>query len=147
MDVHRLPKKIARLIALTVVVLPGGCDVANCIIDRYPQFSSDSLAVATVNQEYEASLEVDIHSSIEDSDYNYSVGLEGRLPPGLSLQTSGRDVFFTGTPTELGDFSFTLKLYAEPRDSGFGFNFDDQASDLCDDESSQNFVISVVQGY
>ncbi len=73
--------------------------------------------------------------------------MEGRLPPGLSLQTSGQDVFFTGTPTQLGDFSFTLTLYVEPSDSGYGFNFDDRASDLCDDEVSQEFVISVEQGF
>ena len=147
MYVRHLLKKTIRPIAFTVVVLLGGCDAADCIIDRHPQFSSDSLPVATVNQEYEAALQVDIHSSNQDDEYSYSVRLEGRLPPGLSLQTSGRDVFFTGTPTELGDFSFTLNLYAEPRDSGYGFNFDDQASDLCDDEISQEFVISVEQGF
>lgn len=147
MDVHHLLMKISRPIALTGVVLLSSCDIAECIIDRYPQFSSKSLPVATVNQEYEATLQVDIHSSNQDDEYNYSVGLEGRLPPGLSLQTSGRDVLFTGTPTALGDFSFTLNLYAEPRDSGYGFNFDDQASDLCDDRISQEFVISVEQGF
>ena len=149
MDVDRRLSKLNKSVVFAVVILLGGCDDINCIVDTYPQFSRDSLAVATLNQEYEDTLQVDIHSSIDDDDYDYRVTLEGRLPPGLSLQTSSsnRKVFFTGTPTQLGNFTFTLHLFAEPGNPGLGFNFGDQAPDLCDGETSQEFAISVVQGF
>lgn len=147
MDVGRLLSKMDKSVMVAVVLLLGGCDALDCIVDTHPQFSRDSLAVATLNQEYEDTLQVDINNSVDDDDYDYRVVLEGRLPPGLSLQTSSRRVSFTGTPTQLGNYSFTLNLYAAPGNPGLGFNFGDQAPDLCEGETSQEFEISVVQGF
>ena len=129
---------------LVFSLLVTGCDALDCVVNDHPEFSKNSLAEATLNQVYEDSIRASISNSIEDSDYNYTFNLEGDLPAGIAVETSAREIAFTGTPTVLGEFPLRLSVFANARLTS---DPDDAPSRLCSDTESREMVLSVVQGF
>ena len=132
-----------RISLLLCSLLITGCDAVNCIINNHPEFSKNSVNTATLNQEYEDSIRASISNSYEDIEYSYSFDLIGELPPGISYAVSGRNVTFTGTPTEIGEFPFKLSVTATITSS---YPSEDDPDELCSDIESREMVLSVVQG-
>jgi len=136
--------KLIKLTLLTCSLTISGCDAVNCIVNNHPEFSKNSLSNATLNQVFEDAIRVSISNSYMDSEYNYTFHLEGDLPQGITYGTSAREITFSGTPTELGDFPVQLSVVAVARTT---FDIDDEPEGLCSDTESRDMVFSVIQGF
>ena len=135
-----------RITILICSLIVSGCDAANCIVNTHPEFSKNSLRNGTLNQVFEDIIKVSISNSYEDDDYDFTFNLEGDLPSGISYETSPRQITFSGTPTELGDFALQLSVVATARSIGT-IQDPEMASELCSDNESRDMVLSVVQGF
>jgi len=136
-------KYILILFILFITVYLSSCEVVlNCLFDNEPEFETDSLPTAIVNQEYSAN----IYASVRDirsgdvpdycyNDYEFTLE-EGHLPDGLKLTElySTNAVRIEGTPTELGEYKFKLEVYVY-------VNYD--CDDLCTNYAYRDYVITV----
>ncbi len=138
---------LSRITLFACLLFLVGCDALNCVINNHPEFSQTSLTEARLNQVYEASIRASISNSIEDSKYDYEITLAGDLPPGIEYETNGRDITFSGTPTELGDFPITLSVVAEEKFFGPNVPEDTEPEALCSDTETRDMVLRVVQGF
>lgn len=107
----------------------GGCDtVLDCIDNDGPRFPSTLLESPVLNQVYSETVRVSINNEPRDDSFIYNFNISGALPAGLTTGSSGRDFIFSGTPTELGTFEFTLFVEIDERfqnaDSGLCFYSD-----------------------
>ncbi len=136
-----------RTLFIISLLLLSGCDAVNCIINNHPEFSKTSLNPATLNQVYEDTITASISNSIEDSKYNYDISLKGELPAGISYRTSGPEITFSGTPTELGEFPISLTVTATAKFLGPNFPDDNEPEALCNNTEVREMVFSVVQGF
>ena len=76
------------------------------IADNQPSYSltvkNESLSSGTVNKSYAETLKAELTGAELPASWSYT----GTLPPGLTLNTSGT---ITGTPTQAGEYTFTVK--------------------------------------
>ena len=138
---------LSRITLIVCLLLLVGCDAVNCVINNHPEFSQTSLSEARLNQEYEESIRASISNSIEDSKYDYEFTLVGELPAGLEYETNGRDLTFSGTPMELGDFPISISVTAEAKFFGPNVPDDTEPEPLCNDTETREMLIRVVQGF
>ena len=135
------------LTIVTQLLLLSGCNALDCVINNHPEFSKTSVNQARLNQTFKDSIKASISNSLEDRKFNYAISLTGDLPDGISYQSSGSEITFAGTPTELGEFPFTLQVIAEPKFLGSNSPEDSAPEALCSDTETINMVFSVVQGF
>jgi len=121
----------------------SGCDVLwdaaiDCIDNDKPVLSPGVLPNPILNQVYEGRVHVGIRNEPYDDRFNYRFRLSGSFPPGMQTEAVKRDFFISGTPTELGDYTFTVQVTVE--DEYFG---DDSTSGLCStiDRQTYNWTI------
>ena len=135
---------LAPFLALTLCACDALIDTAlDCIDSDGPEFDKKSLATPILNQEYNDKVTVSIRNEPRDNRFNYTFSHQGELPQGLeaNYQTGGsRDVFFTGTPTELGTFQYSLFVSVEEPGVPDDFN-----SGLCYRNNSITYELTVAQ--
>ena len=130
----------AGLGMLALMVLTG-CDVLldgalDCLDSDGPRFNKSVLTSPVLNQVYDDSVGVYVDNEPFDNRFDYRIELTGTLPPGINHTVVGRDVYFTGTAIEMGEFDF--RLYVEIDDGADSFE-----SGLCYRTRSQNFTLNV----
>lgn len=134
--------RITSLIIFSLVL--SGCEAIDCIVNNHPEFSKTNVRTATLNQVFEDTIMVSISNSYMDNDYWHTFEVEGELPPGISYESTVREITFSGTPTTLGDYPFRLSVFSEAR----SLNFDEDAPEsLCSDTKSKDMIFSVIQGF
>jgi len=136
-----------RITVFTCLLLLCGCDAVNCIVNNHPEFSKNSLRNATLNQVFEDTIRVSISNSFEDNQYSYTFNLDGVLPQGISYESSRREITFSGTPTELGEFPVQLSVVAEIPPLNIYESLSDEPEDLCSNTETVDMVFSVLQGF
>jgi len=109
------PKLKIPLLACVLVL--SGCEAFDCIVNNHPEFSAINVRTATLNQVFEDTIKVSISNSYMDNDYWHTFELEGELPPGISYETTVREITFSGTPTKIGDYPFRLTVISQSRDT------------------------------
>lgn len=125
-----------KLLLLLPLLLLAGCDDdALCFDSGQPEFSSNALPEAILNQAYDASLRMSIAGDPNDDAYAYAVTTRGALPDGLLVFASGRDIAIIGTPTATGTFNFSLTMQVTDPFS--------TQEDLCFDSVTRNFRMVV----
>lgn len=94
--------------ALLACMLPGCHEhVADCLDGDGPEFSTDNLPNAVLNQQYEARIRVQIENEPFDDLFFYDFDYEqSELPEGLRFMQydAERYLYIEGTPTESGRF-------------------------------------------
>lgn len=118
--IRRKDLTLSATLLLTSVL--GGCgplvDLAlDCIDDDQPELSPGTLPNPVLNQEYDATIHVGIRNEPYDDRFRYRFTLTGDLPMGLQTEAVGRDLQLFGTPIELGDFRFTVRVEVESRNT------------------------------
>lgn len=132
----RLMSLVATVILTTQLI---ACDAAlDCLDSDGPQFDNDTIEFATLNQVYTGRIRASINNEPQDDRFTYSFKFTGQLPPGVETTAQGRDFIITGTPTELGTFTFRLFVEIEDR-----VGVDE--SGLCFTSHSQDFQLTVQQ--
>jgi hypothetical protein len=152
------------LLILLSTGLLTSCDILldqalDCIDDDRPVFDLSVLPQAILNQEYDTTVTASIKREANDDWYNYAFKIEGDLPHGILMSSDrgSRYALFSGTPTELGEFGFLLKVIVTEPDSYFDYEqsdsfydydqsgqFDD-GDDLCHNRFERRYSIQVVQ--
>jgi len=97
---------LAALLALALIP-SGGCGVINC---KDFEILQENLRDATVGTAYEAQLTatspcVWFEEGVDDQFVQWTV-VEGEPPPGITLDMDG---LLSGTPTEAGLYTFTIR--------------------------------------
>jgi len=104
---------------LTAVLLSSfslsGCDALfdhaiDCIDNDGPVLNPSVLPNPILNQVYDERVLASIKNEPNDNRFKYEFSLLGTLPEGMQSETGGREIRLFGTPTELGDFNFTIDV-------------------------------------
>jgi hypothetical protein len=106
-----LPRTLALLLGTALVVLPG-CG-RSPTAPRPPQFAelaitTASLPAGVLGEAYAAA----VHAAGGDGAYEWTI-VEGELPPGMAVtgdDLSTDDALITGTPEEIGSWSFVVRV-------------------------------------
>jgi len=137
-----------RLLILVPTLLLCACDALldtalDCIDSDGPEFDKKFLATPILNQEYNEKVTVSIKNEPYDDRFEYTFSHQGELPRGMQAdyQIDGsREVFFSGTPTELGTFKYTL--FVSVSEPGISDNFN---SGLCYHNRSISYDLTVTE--
>ena len=132
--------KSATAIGITAsALLLAGCDqlidlAFDCIDRDGPEFNKTLLISPVLNQVYSETITVSIENEPQDDRFDYDFAISGQLPAGLQTQELGRQLIFSGTATELGDFQIQVSVEVSHRngnlDSGLCFTTESQAYQL-----------------
>jgi len=126
-------------VVLSVVVL-SGCDaVLDCLDNDGPVFSTNRLEPAILNQVYSQTIKASVENEPFDGRFEYDFDVNnGSLPAGITWRESGREITFSGTPTELGTYTIDINVEVDdglnPADSG-----------LCYRTRTRGFILLVEQ--
>ncbi|MDX1694722.1 MAG: hypothetical protein R3208_13230 [Ketobacteraceae bacterium] len=132
MGMHRL------WLVVMASLLVSSCRVhlGDCLDGDGPEFTTDNLPNAVLNQEYEARVRVQVDNEPFDDRLSYEFDYEqGELPQGLRFTQFGdeRYLYIEGTPTESGSFRFDVTV----RVSG--------SVDLCHYRESETYRLLVTE--
>lgn len=121
----------------------GGCDyffdaAIDCIDNDRPILSPNILPNPTLNQTYSGLIQVSIRNEPRDDNFDYLFTTLGDLPEGIQIESSGRDFRLFGTPIELGDFNFSVRV--QVRGTPGSFN---DTSGLCSTVDTNNYQWSI----
>lgn len=139
-------KKLLSLLLLLILVSMNSCqDVLECIINRHPELSNNTLPPAEVDQFYSEIITAEIKNEPSDNSYNYYFSIDGALPRGMEYYIDYRTIIIEGTPLVSGTYKFTVRLsveqvdnYAEECESGLN-----DCDGLCKESTSKVYSILV----
>lgn len=129
-------------VGLSAIVLSGCENPFDCIIDDRPVLNTENLTQPVLNQVYESSISVSIKNNSFDDDYDYRWTLDGQLPPGIDYNNNHRSLRFSGTPTSLGDYPYSVSVSVSS-DNYWQDNDSVNASDLCRQNVKREFNMTV----
>lgn len=139
-------KKIFPLFMLLAIVSLYSCqDVLECIINRHPELSNDSLSSAQVNQFYSETITAQIKNEPSDDSYNYYFSIDGALPRGIDYYIDYRNIIIEGTPLVSGTYNFTVMLSVEQA-YNYAEDCENSLNDcdgLCEESTSKAYKIVV----
>lgn len=116
--------QLTKAVIVFIAAALGGCDaVIDCLDNDGPVFSTNRLEPATLNQVYEQTITASVENEPSDGRFDYEFDVNnGSLPEGVTWRQSGRQIVFSGTPTELGSFTIDINVEVDdglnPADSG-----------------------------
>jgi len=97
-------------------------EINECIFKIAPKLPDKTLSQGRLGTPYNESISAYIKNA-DDGSYDYRFSIEGNLPPGIQYQSDGRLLELTGTPTQVGSFSFKVKVTLPNVISGVGDGF------------------------
>lgn len=105
----------STMIVLLLSTALTGCEqlldyAIDCIDNDKPELSPATLPNPILNQEYFENIHVGIRNEPFDDNFAYAFTVSGNFPAGLQTESVGRDLRVFGTPIELGDFQFDVKV-------------------------------------
>lgn len=134
-----LPRYAILLVSLTLTACDQLSDWAiDCLDDDQPELAPTSLPNPILNQEYSETIVASIRNEPYDDSFSYTFQLLGSIPKGLQTETVRRELRIFGTPTELGDFNFSITV--EVTDGGRGTS---NISGLCSTIDTEKYEWSV----
>lgn len=145
-----LKNKLNIVILVSTLFFVSGCaELIDCIASTKPVISTDSLPNASQGFSYDTFIISEVKNSANDDSFYYYYDVEGNVPPGISYYEVGRKLFFTGTPTAPGTFTFKVNLKIEApenliNDDEQGFFEDDNRICFGDDSTQKTFTIKVL---
>ncbi len=107
----------ALLCILLSLTMSGCSELLDCVASARPDIHSKTLVNGTVGHPYSDFIDSDVTNDPNDNAYDYYFSVNGNLPPGMTYHEQGRKVYFTGTPTQAGSFTFEVKLTVDPPDN------------------------------
>ena len=128
---YRPPRRAMLFVGVLSAMSLGGCEffidaAIDCIDNDRPVLSPNILPDPILNQTYSELIQVSIRNEPRDDNFDFLFTTTGDLPEGIQMESSGRDFRLFGTPIELGDFSFSVRV--EVRGTPGSFN---DTSGLC----------------
>lgn len=136
-------KKIVFSSVFALFFIVTGCqDLLECVINRKPILSDNTLGPAFVNQEYFEEINAEIQNEPRDNDYFYFFDVIGDLPPGIDVLFDYRDVIIEGVPLERGRYRFTIRLDAEQADNYCENDLND-CDGLCEESTARTYILTV----
>jgi hypothetical protein len=144
-------KNIIRKMYLLVIVASAfllfGCsELLDCVANARPNIKSKVLRIGTFGITYNDFVEADIINDSDDNSYYYSFSISGNFPPGMSYNQQGNKVFFNGSPTQSGSFTFKVSLTVDPPeyyDPNQGFFEDGNRICFGNDTTAKEFTIII----
>jgi len=120
-------------------LLLSSCDyfldaAIDCIDNDRPRLSPNILLNPILNETYSELIQVSISNEPRDDNFNYRFSTIGSFPEGIQIESAGRDFRIFGTPIELGDFSFSVRVEV----TGTVGSFND-TSGLCSTVDTNNY--------
>jgi hypothetical protein len=134
-----IKRGVASVAIVAGSMLLHGCDplvdlALDCIDRDGPEFDKTLLASPILNQVYSETITASIDNEPLDDRFDYEFAVTGRLPAGIETSEIGRQLIFSGTATETGDFPIQVSVEVSHRngnlDSGLCFTTESQRYDL-----------------
>lgn len=136
---------VVSLIALSIAFTSCN-ELADCVASASPELQTKTFPVATVGTSYDQGVTAEIRNDANDNDYQYFFDITGQIPPGLSRYVNNRTLHFAGTPTQAGQFTFTVKVHVDPPayyDGDGGLFEDDDRICFGNDTTEKTYTITV----
>jgi hypothetical protein len=124
-------------------LLFSGCELflneaVDCIAKVKPKLPDKNLASGKLGVEYFESIIASATNHVNDDDFAYYFDMMGRPPLGINYYIDHRTIYFSGVPTEKGEFSFSIKLSI-----GEGLVFAEDGICFSDDSTSKIYTIII----
>jgi len=122
-----------------IALLISSCDffvdaAIDCIDNDEPRLSPNLLPNPILNQTYSEVVQVSIQNEPRDDLFDYQFTLTGALPEGMQTEIAPREIRVFGTPIELGDFNFSVRVDVLDNPGRFG-----DTSGLCSTVDVNNY--------
>lgn len=143
------PLKIVAFLCLTLSFTVIACgELLDCIISAKPSLPPKTLRIGQVGVAYNETIQASVKNAPNDDSFIYYLSIDNGLPPGIAYHQQGRKIFFTGTPTTEGIYTFTVELSIDYPENNYGDDDDDPFSDsnnicLGNDATNRNYTIMV----
>lgn len=140
--------KTLTLLVILITFTMSSCDeLLDCIASTRPELPTKTLSLGYVGQPYDDIVKASVVNDSQDDDYDYFFTIRTRdLPPGITYEIHDRRIFFLGTPTQSGTYTFNVDLtieYPEYYDGQDGIFEDDNRICFGDDSTSKQYTIVV----
>ena len=137
---HRLQTVCLAVLCLGTL---SACDelldlAVDCVDDDKPELRPLVLDNPVLNQTYDETIRVSIRNEPFDDSFTYRFSIEGELPDGIRTDSEDRDFRLFGTPIELGEFRFSVRVDVTGTDNPFS-----NTSGLCRTMDTNNYVWNV----
>lgn len=136
----------ALLFILLSLTMTSCAELFDCVASARPNIHSKTLLTGHVGTQYNDFVDSDITNDSNDNGYDYFFSINGNLPPGMTYHQAGRKVWFTGSPTQTGSYTFTIKLTVDPpEDYNPDAGFWEDGNKICfdNDTDSKEFTIVI----
>lgn len=141
-----LRKTYVVLFTFSAFLLSGCSEMFDCVASARPNLHSKTLLSGNAGNPYSDYIDADVTNDTHDNDYDYYFTVIGNLPPGMTYREQRRSVYFTGTPTQAGTYTFKIRLTVDPPDyyDEDGGLFDD-SNHICfgDDTTTKEYTIVI----
>ena len=140
-------KAIYRFSIVFILFTTFGCsELIDCIASTEPELKSKTLRLGYTGQTYSDFVEAAVKNDSHDNDYDYYFTIEGNFPPGLTYFKQGRKLFFNGSGSQSGTYTFKVVVtidYPEYYDVDQGFWEYDNRICFGDDTCSKTYKITI----
>ena len=96
------------------------------------------LANPVLNQLYDELILVSIRNEPFDDSFDYQFTLTGELPEGIETESDGRTFRLLGTPIELGEYRFSVRVDVIGTDNLFN-----NTNGLCLTTDTRNYIWNI----
>lgn len=132
--------------AASAFLLFSCAELFDCIASARPDIHSKNLATGTVGNNYNDFIDSDVTNDPNDNAYDYYYSITGTIPPGMTYNQQGRKIYFSGIPSQAGNFTFSVRLTVNPPDSydpNQGLFTDGNRICFGDDTTTKEFTIVI----
>jgi len=110
----------------------------DCVDDDKPELRPTMLANPVLNQLYDELILVSIRNEPFDDSFDYQFTLTGELPEGIETESDGRTFRLLGTPIELGEYRFSVRVDVIGTDNLFN-----NTNGLCLTTDTRNYIWNI----
>lgn len=110
----------------------------DCLDGDKPQLRPAILANPVLNQLYDETILVSIRNEPFDDSFAYRFTLTGELPGGIETDIEGRNFRLLGTPIELGEYRFSVRVDVTGTDNPFN-----NTDGLCLTTDTSNYIWNI----
>ena len=133
----------AAALLLFCTFILSACDelldlAVDCLDGDKPELRPAILASPVLNQLYDETILASIRNEPFDDSFTYEFTLTGELPEGIETDIEGRNFRLLGTPIELGEYRFSVRVDVLGNNNPFN-----NTNGLCQTTDTNNYIWNI----